>query len=476
MATDSFLYSEEVLLLIIQDHHYSTMDNSTLSLNEASPNRGSADLPKVLIVGQPFNSETGGGITLSNLFRGWDKDRLAVICSAHLINQGTDMESCTNYYQLGQREIKWIFPFNLLKREHYSGPIRIQSAEQVSKTPASSLRNKLIMEYFYPALEFAGIYHQASSVNLSKELCAWIDAFQPDVVYAQATTRAGLMLCRKIQSYLKKPFIFHMMDDWPSMLRGQGPFGRYWENKVNGELKALFDSSDLLMTISDGMAKAYKLRYGKDSAVFHNPIDVDFWKQHRRTDFALESRPTLLYAGRVGTGIDASLETIAQAIEQTNKDLGSELSFVLQTAEKPPWIAKYACVKHRSFVPYEELPRAFASADFLVLPYDFSEKSIQFIGFSMPTKAPEYMASGTPIIVFSPEETALVQYVRRFDCAEIITENSVEALKSSLKKLMQQESLRRSLSLKAAEAVDHNHDAQQVKRQFKEQICRIHKR
>src|SRR5690606_16239698 len=119
---------------------------------------------------------------------------------------------------------------------------------------------------------------------------------------------------------------------------------------------------------------------------------------------------------------------------------------------------------------YEELPRAFASADFLILPYDFSEKSIRFIGFSMPTKAPEYMASGTPIIVFAPEETALVQYVQRFDCAEIITKNCVKTLKSSLKKLMQHENLRQALSLKAVEAVDHNHDAQQVKRQFKERI------
>jgi hypothetical protein len=35
-------------------------------------------LPKVLIIGQPFNNDTGGGITLSNLFSGWDKDKIAV--------------------------------------------------------------------------------------------------------------------------------------------------------------------------------------------------------------------------------------------------------------------------------------------------------------------------------------------------------------------------------------------------------------
>ena len=42
-------------------------------------------LPKVLILGQPFNNDTGGGITLSNLFNGWDRDKLAVTCLGYLL-------------------------------------------------------------------------------------------------------------------------------------------------------------------------------------------------------------------------------------------------------------------------------------------------------------------------------------------------------------------------------------------------------
>ena len=32
------------------------------------------NFPKVLILNQPFNNVSGGGITLSNLFKGWEKD------------------------------------------------------------------------------------------------------------------------------------------------------------------------------------------------------------------------------------------------------------------------------------------------------------------------------------------------------------------------------------------------------------------
>src|SRR5690606_8939579 len=149
------------------------------------------------------------------------------------------------------------------------------------------------------------------------------------------------------------------------------------------------------------------------------------------------------------------------------------LSFVLQTAEKPSWADKYGCVKHKAFVPYDELPKAFATADFLILPYDFSEKSIKFIGHSMPTKAPEYMASGSPIIVFAPEETALVQDVRKYDCGNIITENNVGTIKNAIKNLMLDQSLRANLSRRAVEAVDKNHNAAEVKSHFKKLICSL---
>ncbi len=42
--------------------------------------------PRILIFGPPFNNFTGGGITLSNLFKGWPKDRIAVASTGHVLN------------------------------------------------------------------------------------------------------------------------------------------------------------------------------------------------------------------------------------------------------------------------------------------------------------------------------------------------------------------------------------------------------
>src|SRR5262249_7147720 len=90
----------------------------------------SMSLPKVLIIGQPFNNDTGGGITLSNLFSGWDKDKIAVVCSPYLLQDNIDTNICDTYYQLGQKEGRRIFPFNLFNRKYYSGVIKFTNEKK----------------------------------------------------------------------------------------------------------------------------------------------------------------------------------------------------------------------------------------------------------------------------------------------------------------------------------------------------------
>src|SRR5690606_41341632 len=113
-----------------------------------------------------------------------------------------------------------------------------------------------------------------------------------------------------------------------------------------------------------------------------------------------------MYAGRTGLGIQSTLFSIAKAVESINHKLDKNLQFIIQTAEKPEWVEEYSCVVHKGFVPYQELPKASAASDLMILPYDFSTAAIKYITFSMPTKASEYMACGSPTPDIPPEATA----------------------------------------------------------------------
>jgi glycosyltransferase involved in cell wall biosynthesis len=297
-----------------------------------------------------------------------------------------------------------------------------------------------------------------------------LDDFKPDIIYAQAHSVPDIALILLLHAYIKKPLVFHMMDDWPLMITGSKLLKNSQLKRNDKAFRKLLTQSDLLMSISDGMTEAYKLRYGKDFIPFHNPIDLEFWKKYQRHSYELNDSPVLLYAGRLGIGIDTSLELIAQAIELVNSDLGSNIKFIVQAKENPSWSVKYSCVQHKGFVAYGDLPKEFSGADLLILPYDFSLKSIQFIRYSMPTKATEYMISGTPIIIFSPEQTALVSYARKHQWAKIVTDKDVIALSKTISSLIQNKMERQRLAQTAIKIAMDHHSLPKVINEFRSKL------
>ena len=429
-------------------------------------------LPKVLIIGQPFNNDTGGGITLSNLFKGWDRDKLAVACSAYLLNDNINREVCDTYYQLGENEHKFSFPFNYLQRRYKSGLLKFnEEKNQNSTITKSKFRISFIKRIFYPFVNYIGLFNLINKINLSVEFCNWVDIYNPEIIYAQTSHRHGILFCLAVQTYLNKPLVFHMMDDWPSTINQKGLFRKYWQRKTDHEFRVLLNRATILMSISEKMAEEYKKRYNKDFITFHNPIDIDFWKKNQRKNYELNKEPSILYAGRVGLGIDSSLEIFAKAIEQINKEFNLSIKFILQTQEKPQWTRKYKHVIHNSFVSYNDLPRVFSSSDFLLLPYDFTPESIKFIRYSMPTKVPEYMMTGTPIIIFAPKITAIVKYAKENAWAKVITENNIEDIVIALKQMIEDKELRQFLSTNAKTLAEKNHNSVDVKNRFKTIIC-----
>lgn len=430
----------------------------------------------MLIIGQPFDNQTGGGITLTNLFSGWNKEKLAVVFPCYLMTESVNFDICQNYYQIGNLEYNWRFPFNFIKRKYYSGPVGKQKLDsQIVKNDVrlNSLRVKIIDNIFYPFLSYFGLFNFFVKIRLSTELCKWLDAYNPDVIYAQAPSLQSVILCRLIQSHLNKPMIFHMMDDWPSMTQANGLLGEYWYQRADKEIKKLFKNTDLFFSISEMMAEEYQKRYCKKFITFHNPIDVGFWNKFRKRDYNLTSSPTILYAGRIGTGIDESLKVIAKAVTIVNEKTNFNIKFALQTQGKPQWIDDFEHVQHNPFVEYDELPKVFSQADFLILPYDFDNKGLNYIKLSMPTKLPEYLASGTPVIIFAPESTALVQYVRNNSCGFVVVKNSPIILADGIIKLLENKNLREKISYKGIETSVKYHNADIVRDNFQDAILSL---
>ena len=91
----------------------------------------------------------------------------------------------------------------------------------------------------------------------------------------------------------------------------------------------------------------------------------------------------------------------------------------------------------------------------------------------MPTKAPEYMMSGTPIIVFAPEITAIVKYAKKYEWAKIVIKNNVQELSMAIKDLIQNKTLREKIGQNAKKIAMEKHSSINVSNKFKSMICSI---
>jgi glycosyltransferase involved in cell wall biosynthesis len=299
----------------------------------------------------------------------------------------------------------------------------------------------------------------------------WLDYFSPDIIYAQAQRRENLLFCHTIQQYLGKPMVFHMMDDWVEFVPKGKYLGKDWHKQIDKDFKLVLGNSVLHLSISDLMAKEYSGRYGYEFQTYHNPINSEFWKKGQKKTYELRSSPEILYAGRLGLGINDSLKLMANAISFLNKKLDLSIKFVIQSSQSEDWMRDFDVISHRPFVEYSELPNKFGEADLLYLPYEFSSEAIKYFQLSMPTKASEYMICGTPIVIVAPAQTALVKYAERYAWAEIVTSNKLENLIDALELLLLDKERRQKIGETAISIAEKRHDGNTVRKEFMNQLA-----
>jgi len=433
--------------------------------------------PKVLIFGQPFNNYSGGGITLTNLFKGWPKDRIAVAYMGHgLYNITTDV--CDIYYQLGKEEHKWIFPLNLFQKSFPSG---LKSVVTKTGSPLSNnqkrVRNKFVNRFFYPLIRWMGLFHSVSRILISQNFKGWLSEFKPEVLYVQVSSRETLVFSSQLTDFLRLPTVNHVMDDWPSTLNSNCLFRNYWLKKIDSELKQFNDKVDLHFSISEAMSEEYFKRYNKKFIPFHNPVESKVWLPYAKKNYDLKKERTIiLYSGRIGLGISDSLMDIASAIDSMKSE-SVNIELHIQTFTKDTDILsklrKYNCIVFNPFAAYEELPQIFSDADILLLANDFSLEGLTFLKFSMPTKSSEYMISGTPIFLYAPKETAISKFFIQNDCGCCVTERSPVEIKKALNLLINDKDYRKRISQNAVNMAIDKFDQEKVRKKFQQLLIDI---
>ncbi len=424
-----------------------------------------SDYPKILVIGQPFHNKSGGGITISNLFKNFPKSNIALATDYKNVGRN-DYTYCKNVYRLGNKEYKIFFPFSLVFKTGNSGAVTelVPTANNVSIISKKKWYYTILENIFFKL----GINLLAIRITSTKDLEIWIEKFNPDIIYTQLGSIELLLFIEKFMRRFNKPLAIHIMDDWPVSI-GRGPLKYYWSWLIDKKLKSVVNYSSINLAISEGMSNEYALRYSKQFDFFHNPIELDKWITKVDINSSNKKNFRILYTGRISGEHYKSLEDICIAINNIQRD---DLTISIDVYS-PDWdiflvkkITRYPNVFVYPSIDHKGIPNLLVQYDILFLPLDFSKNSTKFTKLSMPTKASEYLISGVPILIYAPYQSELFRHFEKHKLAFVIGERSLDKLQNGISKLVKDTEYRTKISNNAVEYAKANYNAEIVRERF----------
>lgn len=405
----------------------------------------SEPFPRVLVLcHEPINQVGGGGVTMGNLFRGWPQDSLAQVWGHHRFEIDTDI--CSIQLRLGDHAVrgeKWV-------------PARLKRQRQLVRRILHTVRMGRRFDY--------------------DRALIWARDFRPDVIYSQATEYPmySWWLPRWLSRDLKVPLVNHIMDDWPAFMIQEWPpvFRQLMAPILKRQLRLLFGAGAQNLAICRQMADSFSRDYGVSFVPFHNAVDFQQWQQPRRTYEIGDRGFRVVYMGALTDNMQVhSLRDVAGVVASMAQQ-GIDISLTVYTgAIFRDYYRQYfdglLAVAHGGTVAREDLCACLATADLLILPVNFDRKSLTLARYSMPTKVPEYMASGTPVLVYAPAVVPASQYARQEGWGYIVDQKDTGLLRQALGELMESEPLRAQLGRRGRALAERNHDANAVRGEFR---------
>ena len=435
--------------------------------------------PRVLFLTPcAFNGLTGGGVTFSNLFRGWPKDRLACV-TTDTVTVSRDV--CERYFFLGAQERQrswpwsWLAPVRAVGGEGLDQPVG-NTANDPGEPVALGVKQAL-------SKRIMGTAGPPQHGVLSDRLRDWIAAFAPDVIYTILGDTVMIDLVEQISDHFDLPIVLHCMDDGVTEPKRTGLYGKRFNAQYRAGFGRLVARAADRLAICDAMAEQYAQRYGEPFGAFHNAVDfAAIAQRHRSAVVFRNDPPRVLYAGSIyPVAQDRSLLDCCAAVARLN---ASGTSVELHVHAARALFGQYAakieqhtgCTFHEALDSDPAFFEAITSADVLLLPANFDDESMRYIGLSMPTKVPAYLASGTPILVYGPRGVAQVAAALHDGWGWVVDQHTppqtAGALDAAIQRLLDDAPLREQLAIEAAALAAEHHDAPIVRRRFRDTLGR----
>src|SRR6185369_221718 len=332
----------------------------------------------LVIADYPVGYTSGFGETLYNLFIGFPNEKL---WSAH--------------------------PAHVAPAE---GKRRAQSIELPSPSRPRWLPSRISLAY-YPLLKMQQFRASRDAVRQLARVVQKYSIRNLLVIPVSPWIMSAALALHKQYSQLN--LVLYVMDDWQGHHEcHQLPYTRRRQRL----LAEIVQRANVRFAVSREMAAHYEESFGKSWVVVHNGVHNGVRNDSLpETNGSSKPRQVLL-AGDVNVfRFDAAI-AFAEAIERHNRRNGGAIEFTMMgdVAEQHR-SSLSGLVKMLGRRSHSECLDAMKAADLLYLPLAFDKKSSRISRYSLPTKLPEYLATGKSVFFHAPQESATFRVAERYD-------------------------------------------------------------
>ncbi len=247
-----------------------------------------------------------------------------------------------------------------------------------------------------------------------------------------------LALAQKIAKDLDLPFVAYLHDTIY-----EGNIGSRFELESKKLNKAILSESKRVFVMSDGMADLYKEKC-KTKTI---PLRHTYSEQVYKSGSSLIRPKKFFWGGAIYKINIVALASLSNCLFAYR----SELELATNTPRKK--LLKYGFNLDNCILTFyqgrEQYISAIQNSDVLVLALDDEKDTSTHkdeIGTVFPTKTPEYLASGKPILVICPSNYFLAKYFIEHDCGFVYQKEDLKDFNHIYKDLSNKEKVNQKVA------------------------------
>lgn len=237
-----------------------------------------------------------------------------------------------------------------------------------------------------------------------------------------------LKMAREAARATQIPWIAYLHDTV-----AEGLSSTRWAAKAVELQEQVFAEAAAILVMSQGMADLYKQKYSLTCHPLEH-IYPERVPEHLPQSQALRQA---FWGGDIYNINHQAVRRVSEALRRLDCPL-------LLTTAKPETLASQGIggdhLKMTFYRQRADYLKAMQQQGVLILALNWPDETQQHedeLATIFPTKTPEYLATGRPIVVHCPEHYFLARFFRENRCGLVVTERSIEALVQAIRHLLE---------------------------------------